>query len=75
MRNSKVKKIRRIAKRMAKTIETKYDIGEEPIYYYGKDIEIADGGILRSGAKTKPGVPTVMIGTCLKFIVKTMKRM
>lgn len=74
MRNSKIKRIRRIAKRLAKTIETTYDYGEPAIYYSGNDIEISGGGLLRNGDRTKPGVPTVMQATCLKFITKSIKK-
>lgn len=56
----KVKKIRGIARRLAKTEETTYNIGQPPLFN-------------TEGKRIRPGVPTTMKKDCLKYIVKQMK--
>lgn len=74
MRNRKAKRLRKVAKIFAETVDTTYNIGDPAVYYYGKDIEISGGGVLRNGARTKVGIPTTLQKTCMKYIIKGLKR-
>ena len=74
MRNKKAKRIRNMVRRIAKTINTEYDLGSPPLFYTGETTKLSDGTTLYFGTKTNPGVPRVLKASCLKFIAKTMKR-
>ena len=60
MRNSKVKKIRRMAKRIG-NVDVAYNDYVNPVY------DMYDN-------KFKVGIPRTLTGTCTRFIYKTMKK-
>ena len=60
MRNKKAKRIRNMARRVARTEETFYNIGSPP-YFDNK------------GLRVIAGVPTVLKEDCVKFLAKAIK--
>ncbi|MCP3899171.1 MAG: hypothetical protein GY707_05605 [Desulfobacteraceae bacterium] len=74
MNQKKVKKIRKVAKRMCKSLETVHILGKDKLVYNGESITLKDGTILYDGKRLEAGVPTVMDTGCLKFITKKLKK-
>lgn len=75
MRNTKARMLRNMAKRISKNSETKYDLGKEQTINRSNDfIRLNDGSTVHPGGIIEPGVPTVMVAECTRFIYKAMKK-
>jgi hypothetical protein len=70
MRQKKIKRVRRIAKMLAKTQETTYNDYKPPVHWQGKETIKIEGKWIYPGSIIEPGIPRVMKNDCVKSITK-----